>query len=662
MSGVISLLGGQIGVIAVLGAIAAILTIWQVFYGNKDKIKKLLKPTTFTSENLYHRYEKAIDQIWIQLTTWPVYSEYEDCLINSKARKIYIIGPIENDQFYKLPGVLWRLKIKDVIEKDPNRKMFLYHISAVPSIAKFILIDTAFFSSCGTKKSSTIYKEISTFQNEIPTDILLKEIYNNGEDALLKVYKMIEDQLTLHENIPIKLLISRIISQYRASCTENIRDIRRAHKKLSDNDLNKLLEDTIPLLVSYVKNNYGIKTVIILDDGKNIKKVGLLPVYDTRKTFRDVIESLKSRRVAPIGNLPQMRIVINGICNVNCIYCPYGNESYSLSQAHLEPEDLNDILNKSYDLGFTEFAITGGEPRLHPNFIDILEVIKGFLKDNTDSSIIINTNAIDTRRCFTFEQLLSELKDYKNRVVFKISLDGLKSKIVTEDKENPNYLEFLKRYPKIDHSENIIKNIEKALDQEYKIGLNFVLTKSNQKFLKTTLLYFHDMYKNQNKKYPSLYFKILDLNWYHDIGNRHNEPSSYQFWKNQYKSPLEYYYEENLQNIFGVPKDTLNLNFGIPMVEVNNSFRIKIKDSSLGTHYHKKNHCSSCLFYIKNLCQEGIYQPWITPEGTLKMCYHRPDIIKSILGSDNVIEHPEILDEFKNLLGELEYVQIKQRT
>ncbi len=300
-------------------------------------------------------------------------------------------------------------------------------------------------------------------------------------------------------------------------------------------------------------------------------------------------------------------------------------------------------------------------------------MVKDFLNKNVDSSIkiIINTNADDTTTPFTFERLLTELKDYKDRVVLKISLDGIRKEVIEKSiefkeffKEKlPNYnfeeikaeIDFLAKYPKIDHSESIVKNIEMALKNDYEIGLNFVITDSNKRYLRTTLFYSYYLFN----KYQNLYFKILDLNWYHDIGNRHDEPNSYQFWNDEYISPLKYYYEEDLQNIFGIPQNTLNLNSGIPMIEVDKVFPIKIKDSSLGTHYHKGS-CFSCFFYTKNLCQEGIYQPWITPEGTLKMCYHRPDIIKSMFGNNDVMAHPEIFDRFKNLLGALEYVQIKR--
>ncbi len=663
MTNLITSLGGPVYFIAELVAfLAGVIAIFE-YLTRRFNLQIPFKKSTFTSEDLYKEYQKATkdEEIWIQTGTWPVFLEYESCFIGtdgSESQRIFIIGPVE--KFYTLPGVLWRLMIKNTIENDPLRKMNLYHISEIPSIVKFILRGDRFYEAVGKKRGVTSYKikdNINSAGIQQLKDTLLNAIYIDGEDALLKIYKMVEGLLGANERIPIEQFISRIITDYRNSCQEYKHVISKEHKKISKKELEELFQKTLPLLVKYIEKNYGIRTIIISTDGRNVNKAS-----SPRARFEEDIDRLNHNEVTPIRRLPSMRIVINGSCNLNCIYCPFGNESYSLTQIYLEASTLKSLLDISYKKGFREFAITGGEPRFHPKFIDILDIVRGFLNDNKKDStlsISINTNAYDVGTHFTFENLLSELELFKDRIDFKVSLDGLRNRFSEKINLDEEDKIFLKKYPKIDHSDKILENVRKALAKQYRIGLNFVLTQSNRTFLKETLECSYGLYKDHKDKDPkNLYFKILDLNWYHDIGNRHKEPDSYYFWRKEYVSPLQYYDDERLKDIFGIPKHILNINFGVPMVEVDKEgFKIRIKDSSLGTHYCKK-YCISCLFYIKNLCQEGVYQPWITPEGNLKMCYHRPDIIKSELLNEDVLGHPEILDEFKNhFLGELKHGQ-----
>jgi len=58
-------------------------------------------------------------------------------------------------------------------------------------------------------------------------------------------------------------------------------------------------------------------------------------------------------------------------CNLNCSHCIYRISNKLYSSNFLSREDIYNLIDKFSKKGIYKLVLTGGEPTLHPNFIDI---------------------------------------------------------------------------------------------------------------------------------------------------------------------------------------------------------------------------------------------------------------------------------------------------
>ncbi len=108
-----------------------------------------------------------------------------------------------------------------------------------------------------------------------------------------------------------------------------------------------------------------------------------------------------------------MHIELTKACNLNCYYC-YKDSSPSIKEDKIPVETLLGIIQKLTERGLTVVELTGGEPLLHPNFIEILK----FCCNNLSLvSIITNGTLVD-------ENFIKKIKPFKNKIIFSISLDS----------------------------------------------------------------------------------------------------------------------------------------------------------------------------------------------------------------------------------------------
>ncbi|MCR5097317.1 MAG: radical SAM protein [Lachnospiraceae bacterium] len=110
-----------------------------------------------------------------------------------------------------------------------------------------------------------------------------------------------------------------------------------------------------------------------------------------------------------------MNFMITGKCNYNCIHCFNAADNAPLMSQWSLPEAL-DLLDQAADCGIQAFTITGGEPMLHPHFMDI---IRGIHERN------MFVEEINTNGHFITAELLRELNDMGADPVMKISFDGI---------------------------------------------------------------------------------------------------------------------------------------------------------------------------------------------------------------------------------------------
>ena len=114
---------------------------------------------------------------------------------------------------------------------------------------------------------------------------------------------------------------------------------------------------------------------------------------------------------------PKMNLMITGKCNYNCLHCFNAADNAPL-MAEWKYEEILDLLDQAKDCGINAFTITGGEPTLHPQFMDIIRAI--YERDMYVDALNTNGSLID-------QKMLDEFKAIGCNPQIKISFDGLGS-------------------------------------------------------------------------------------------------------------------------------------------------------------------------------------------------------------------------------------------
>ncbi|MBT5021580.1 radical SAM protein [Candidatus Woesearchaeota archaeon] len=87
---------------------------------------------------------------------------------------------------------------------------------------------------------------------------------------------------------------------------------------------------------------------------------------------------------------PYAAIPITGKCNFNCIYCRQGGEvTLGSGKESLSFSDFKFMVDCAIELGIEDFRITGGEPFLHKDIIEMISYIVSKKK-----YVIVNTNGV----------------------------------------------------------------------------------------------------------------------------------------------------------------------------------------------------------------------------------------------------------------------------
>ena len=75
-------------------------------------------------------------------------------------------------------------------------------------------------------------------------------------------------------------------------------------------------------------------------------------------------------------NINYLRISVIDHCNFRCVYCmPLDTSKYVSSAGLLTPEEIERVVRSAADIGFEKVRLTGGEPTLRSDLLDIVERI-----------------------------------------------------------------------------------------------------------------------------------------------------------------------------------------------------------------------------------------------------------------------------------------------
>ena len=110
----------------------------------------------------------------------------------------------------------------------------------------------------------------------------------------------------------------------------------------------------------------------------------------------------------------KLRVSLTDACNFRCFYCMEENPVFTSPSKLLSPLEIENICRELISMGLEEIRITGGEPTLRPEFLEIVERL---------SALPVKTLAVTTNGHY-LEKLLPQLKG-TNLSKINISVDSL---------------------------------------------------------------------------------------------------------------------------------------------------------------------------------------------------------------------------------------------
>jgi len=115
-----------------------------------------------------------------------------------------------------------------------------------------------------------------------------------------------------------------------------------------------------------------------------------------------------------------LRISVTDRCNERCLYCmPEGYKGWEQSRDHLSADEIVRVVRVAAGLGFRKFRLTGGEPLVRG---DILEIVREMKKISGVEVIGLSTNGV------RLASLAKDLHEAGVRTV-NVSLDALDPQI-----------------------------------------------------------------------------------------------------------------------------------------------------------------------------------------------------------------------------------------
>lgn len=310
--------------------------------------------------------------------------------------------------------------------------------------------------------------------------------------------------------------------------------------------------------------------------------------------FKDMVKDRKDTNGLPINlkdldtfppktqeiRKPHLRIAITPLCNFNCVYCRPGGEGVCVSKDVLTFDEIISLAEIAIKVGFCDIKITGGEPTMRK---DLLQIIRGISKIEGLSSLGLITNG----SLLSFSDLSDLFNNGLKDITF--SLDASSSEKFTEITKKNSF-------------EKVINNINYSKSIGLNVTINSVIMKSNIQEL--------DGLINISKRAKAT-LKLLDFMAF---------DSNKGFWKEEYydfRRLREELAEEGEFKGFMLPPGGLGT--PMPLYDIR-GVNVLLKDSTIGTNYNFD--CKKCKYFP---CQDALISLRITSDGRIKPCLIRDD-------------------------------------
>jgi cyclic pyranopterin phosphate synthase len=89
-------------------------------------------------------------------------------------------------------------------------------------------------------------------------------------------------------------------------------------------------------------------------------------------------------------NIHYLRISLTDRCNLRCVYCMPVSQTFRPTPDLLQDDELLALLLLFGELGFSKFRLTGGEPTLRPNLLQVVEHLAAL----PNASVTLTTNGL----------------------------------------------------------------------------------------------------------------------------------------------------------------------------------------------------------------------------------------------------------------------------
>lgn len=94
-------------------------------------------------------------------------------------------------------------------------------------------------------------------------------------------------------------------------------------------------------------------------------------------------------------NIHYLRVSLTDKCNLRCVYCMAEDMVFRPSAELMQDDELMTLMHLFADLGFDKYRLTGGEPTIRPN---IVEIVRGMKAIPGVRSVSMTTNGVLLRK------------------------------------------------------------------------------------------------------------------------------------------------------------------------------------------------------------------------------------------------------------------------
>ncbi|MEX0644912.1 MAG: radical SAM protein [Parvularculaceae bacterium] len=167
----------------------------------------------------------------------------------------------------------------------------------------------------------------------------------------------------------------------------------------------------------------------------------LLPARTAPGKFlrHDITADGSPRAVVRFKRLETLWLNTGTLCNIECANCYIDSSPTNDQLVYLTVRDARPFLAEAAGLGAEEIGLTGGEPFMNPEIIDLAEecLRAGF-------TVLILTNAMRPMMRPRLQRGLAELRSiYSDRIALRVSLDHYEERLHDEERGSGGFIETL---------------------------------------------------------------------------------------------------------------------------------------------------------------------------------------------------------------------------